>query len=140
MVLQHRFGNLAHVIDRLTVLDQKRLKTVKNFKNGQKRQKRSKTFKKNNFLSSRSSRHSSTSSLTDKSASALAEVALNLDLRLSGAILSSSGEKMETPAPFPVSSQIGTGGLSRLIFFLITELRLKDNESIFLGFLKEVLL
>jgi hypothetical protein len=60
----------------------------------------------------RSSRHSSTSSLTDKSASALAEIALNLDLRLSGAILSGSGEKMETPAPFPVSSQIGTG-LSR---------------------------
>lgn len=56
----------------------------------------------------RSSRHSSTSSLVDKSA-ALAEAAISLDLRLTG----SCGEKLETPAPFPLTSRIGTGGLSR---------------------------
>ena len=61
----------------------------------------------------RSSRHSSTSSLADKSAAALAEAAISLDLRLSGLGGSISGEKFETPAPFPVTSQIGTGGLSR---------------------------
>jgi len=62
-------------------------------------------------LNFRSSRHSSTSSLADKSAAALAEAAINLDLRLSG--VATSGEKVETPAPFPLTSQIGTGGLSR---------------------------
>lgn len=47
----------------------------------------------------------------------MAEAAINLDLRLSGAVSGltglSSGEKVETPAPFPLTSQIGTGGLSR---------------------------
>jgi hypothetical protein len=67
------------------------------------------------------SRHSSTSSLADKSGYVDNQPGLNLDLGfMPGATATSKplvapvgSDSEATPAPFPVASQIGTGGLSR---------------------------